>query len=1412
MPTLLRTLEKKLFRFSSTMKIRMKEQLVSIRCNQILMILIVHLLLVQVASVISLFDYIFIIRLSKMFFRRQPCSGYGFETSLQLWCSPSIPKRTQLIHKFPDHDPGDFEILGFKLFPSKYFSNRNVRNGKKSHSFYFYNPFTLANEKPAEFLKHTTVVAHIINGISLQTGLLNGNISIDNVVGELLGFGNVQLPAVINFKPDGIIESAKKMKSIRDSIDDNVVAVMTQILDWDRWSVDAGTIESTDFKKLPGVPEYFEEVKKLNAGFNFSVLATAKEESAGLKNSISTFQSRVDSNNLRKTDYAAAALDIGTLQDRFNTFVSAMKLLKEETKKLLRFNRLMGKPDAFKPLRTVTQLMDNRPKLNPIFDDSQVLKLKTSMQNALDSFKDLKTSADDTSLVTELMKSRTQLNVRKYTIGFLNGVSELKKLVDDVRDPWIGKILNLETSQLHVLSDGLQPLIDINDKLSKLDEKLKPVASNKLYESLLNYRDILKDLEGMPADSKDSIDVLEEYGGCKTYAIESVKTTYSPIQNFLTAVDKLKTKLISIIQSMDRIDVDKLSQELTEFTYKLGVSKTDGKPPADDKVPEIIAELKKTDDLQKMQKRFQDFTTMFEGFEGDKLSTEYQKNVTAGESLISETNFLDDIKKEKKVQSCLEKLSDKSTKVFTAVRTLHKMKEVDSGTVSDVESAARAVSEVSKHLTTVNSIPGDMKKNVNNLTEEIDEMPNSATHSEAIGQSVISLKYAYKMKELEMEIGQLKAVGAVVNVELQKIVDPNEKQRIENLWGNHNKDFDDLEKLMTGIKSFDQKLDVSKAGTMADYGGPLKELVTFSDVKMEFNKKAKALRALITQPNIDQKVKSDLENARETLDKLSGLDLQFSSHSAQYTSAPNGFLAVQSFLTKFLSIDRHQKIINKEEADPYVPYYVAAGMLILVIALGVIGYFYYKKRVAKKDATLTAILASIKDYEFRDKFDATVHYKYYIVSLISVFVDYRQGFGWLPLKRHRSSKIPINIASALLTNYDQRNKRIHANECEIFCGNETVTLHLTQGPLEKKMKKKKRIHHDTRGDFWELVLGDGSEYIVMLCDFDEDGKRVCGEYFKKKLNEVIVIRERFEVKTTEVTQLGKTWIRKLEIKDKRKPEQPAHIVTHYQNLTIPSNLAPTEHQEIIDIIRKVKGSTKPVVVHCSTGADRTMSFIGIYEIYSLLKSAAEEKLPTLNSLVTEAFKLRWNCFDMKFGDLMIHWMLLGAVYMLSLVGHQNGMNYSKYNYFQDYKNNILDSKYKKMKEIYKETRKMKLVERGILDNEPIERPRKWWQFWKSGMTADEFNKQMQDCEKKITKFENDEKIRREKAIEEAENAPEPEFEYIPAAPNPDAPNPDAPNPANQNAPNPDAPNPPNAPNPAPPANENAANPPAQPNQ
>ncbi|KAF1758921.1 hypothetical protein GCK72_015381 [Caenorhabditis remanei] len=1309
-----------------------------------------------------------------MFFRRQPCSGYGFETSLQLWCSPSIPKRTQLIHKFPDHDPGDFEILGFKFFPSKYFSNRNIRN---------------ANEKSAEFLKHTTVVAHIINGISLQTGLLNGNISIDNVVGELLGFGNVQLPAVINFKPDGIIESAKKMKSIRDSIDDNVMAVMTQILEWDRWIANAGTIENTDFTKLPGVSEYFKEVKSLNAGFNFSFISEAKKGSVGVSAMLNAIKGNVEDSSLTESDYFLVIGNIKSLRIRFNTSVAAMKLLKAESEKLIKLKWVIGKENPFKPLRTVTQLMDNRPKLNPIFDSSHVLKLKTSMQNALASVKDMKTSADDTSLVTELMKSRTQLKVRKYTIGFPNGVSELKKLVDDVRDPWIGKILNLETSQLHVLSDGLQPLIDINDKLSKLDEKLKPVASNKLYESLLNFRDILKDLEGMPADSKDSIDVLEKYDSCKTAAIESVKTTYSPIQNFLTAVDKLKTKLMSIIQSMDRIDVDKLSQELTEFTYKLGVSKSDGKPPADDKVPEIIAELKKTDDLQKMQKRFQDFTTMFEGFEGDKLSTEYQMNVTAGESLISEINFLDDIRKEREVQKCLKKLSDKSTKVFTAVRTLHKMKEVDSGTVSDVESAAKAVSEVSKHLTTVNSIPGDMKKNVNNLTEEINEMPNSATHSEAIGQSVMSLKYAYRMKELEAEIGQLKAVGAVVDVELQKIVDSDEKQRIEKLWGNHKKDIDDLEKLLAGIKSFDQKLDVSKAGTMADYGAPLKELVTFSDIKMEFNEKSKALRALITQPNIDQKVKSDLEKAQETLDKLSGLDLQFSSHSAQYTSAPNGFLAVQDFLTKFLSIDRHQKIINKEEADPYVPYYVAAGMLLLVIALAVIGYFYYKKRVAKKDAGLTAILAWIKDYEFRDKFDATVHYKYYIISLISVFVNYRQGFGWLSLKRHRSSKMPINIDSALQTKYDLREKKIHANACEILCGDEKVILYLTQGPLEKTKKKKKLIHHDTRADFWELVLGEGSEYIVMLCDFEEDGKRVCGEYFKKKLNEVIVIGKRFEVKTTEVKQSGKTWIRKLEITDKRKPEQAAHKVTHYQNLTIPSNLAPTEHQEMIDIIRIVKES----------------------------KSAAEEKLPTLNSLVTEAFKLRWNCFDMKYGDLMIHWMLLGAVYMLSL----------------DYKNDILDSKYNKMKKIYMETRKMKLVERGILDNEPIERPRKWWQFWKSGMTADEFNKQMQDCEKKIVDFENDEKIRREKAIEEAENAPEPEFEYIPAPPNPanqNAPNPDAPNPANQNAPNPDAPNPAppanqnapnpdapnpanqNAPNPAPPANENAANPPAQPNQ
>ncbi|EFP12859.1 hypothetical protein CRE_03536 [Caenorhabditis remanei] len=495
MPTLLRTFEKKVFRFSSTMKIRMKEQLVSIRCNQMLMILIVHLLLVQVASGFPI---------GNSDSSNQDVHGSG---------SRRLQSREMRSSSEYDHDPGDFEILGFKFFPSKYFSNRNVRNGKKPHSSYFHNPFTLANEKTAEFVKHTTVVAHIINGISLQTGLLNGNISIDNVVGDLLGFGNVELPAVINFKPDGIIESAKKMKSIRDSIDVNVMAVMTQILDWDRWTVDAGTIETTDFTKLPGVPEYFEEVKNLNANFNVTFLKKVVDSSSGMSNAFTTIVSSVKKTTLDTNDIDETKTAIGSLKNRFITFIKSLKLLNNQVESFKKVQTLTKTSDAFKPLRTVTQLMDNRPKLNPIFDSSQVLKLKTSMQNALDSFKDLKTSADDTSLVTELMKSRTQLNVKKYTIGFPNGVSELKKLVDDVRDPWIGKILNLETSQLHVLSDGLQPLIDINDKLSKLDEKLKPVASNKLYESLLNFRDILKDLEGMPADSINSIDVLNKYGG-----------------------------------------------------------------------------------------------------------------------------------------------------------------------------------------------------------------------------------------------------------------------------------------------------------------------------------------------------------------------------------------------------------------------------------------------------------------------------------------------------------------------------------------------------------------------------------------------------------------------------------------------------------------------------------------------------------------------------------------------------------------------------------------------------------------------------------------------------------------------------------------------------------------------------------
>ncbi|GMT16666.1 hypothetical protein PFISCL1PPCAC_7963, partial [Pristionchus fissidentatus] len=166
---------------------------------------------------------------------------------------------------------------------------------------------------------------------------------------------------------------------------------------------------------------------------------------------------------------------------------------------------------------------------------------------------------------------------------------------------------------------------------------------------------------------------------------------------------------------------------------------------------------------------------------------------------------------------------------------------------------------------------------------------------------------------------------------------------------------------------------------------------------------------------------------------------------------------------------------------------------------------------------------------------------------------------------------------------------IHGN----FCGTPKNPKRFicTQGPLPT-----------TIVDFWSMVYQEGSEFIVMLCNFTEMGKVKCGQYFpaceKETLvagNAVITCDSVARQKWPGQITIRRFTLDRIDVRQKR-------TITHLHWESWPDRGVPPIDFTIQKLLQMVCRSSKPVVVHCSAGIGRTGTTVAIQIVTELMDS------------------------------------------------------------------------------------------------------------------------------------------------------------------------------------------------------------------
>uniref|UniRef100_A0A915CES1 Protein-tyrosine phosphatase n=1 Tax=Parascaris univalens TaxID=6257 RepID=A0A915CES1_PARUN len=152
----------------------------------------------------------------------------------------------------------------------------------------------------------------------------------------------------------------------------------------------------------------------------------------------------------------------------------------------------------------------------------------------------------------------------------------------------------------------------------------------------------------------------------------------------------------------------------------------------------------------------------------------------------------------------------------------------------------------------------------------------------------------------------------------------------------------------------------------------------------------------------------------------------------------------------------------------------------------------------------------------------------------------------------------------------------------------------TQGPMPKSVD-----------DFWHMVVQEDSDSIVMVTNTIEKGFSKCEQYWPNDQGQSVSFGG-VEITNTLVRALApdETGVRVcvLIIKWKDGGKERSREIRHYQWIDWPDRGVPPCRLTAMVLLSCIRGTKKPIVVHCSAGIGRTGAIVAIEYVLERLQT------------------------------------------------------------------------------------------------------------------------------------------------------------------------------------------------------------------
>lgn len=677
-------------------------------------------------------------------------------------------------------------------------------------------------------------VARIITGVSVQIGLSDGSIPVDQLIEELLNLGSIRLASLEKFNKKSADQFLEKLRNAKKNLKKDTVSTEEAFITLNNVR-ESWRINSKELKKLPKDLKDLDVVKQWNI---------SKFKEFEIDNTVNSLNGIIEK---EQVDYKALVASLRVLNDAI-----------EKSPKGSSFE------SAHTSIRSISPLIEFAEAMK-LLDSSPFSFLKSfdvekkNFATNLRELKDLLSGfTPSLGIMKAILDAKFSKPRRNYTSGFVNGVDDLEQIIADVQNDNILQ-LKLQFSLL----DSLSPLRELAEPILEYQKKMSPVLTIDHHKTVRKIAKLKSEFDTSSMDISLVSAVADNFSKCSALTVyQAITTKVSEIgksaELLIRKVDSLK-----VVSNVFNKNVRKKFEELSEKT----------------KVEDIKSILNLFEKVKVHLKDLQGVIDWKTNVETMKTNEVYITKFHTDQYI---KGYIDHLNCILNSVASVEKAAQ-SSQLMANVRILNK----DNVFSKSFEEISSALAASANSIKPIKEIGEKIEKDETNDVIELMKLDGVKNYTKSIGDVAMILT------TVKAALNKTDLFESFVKTgkEVQNLVESSKDKEFiiaaQKYWSDFETVSSQISKFLTETKEWKSRIRIPEdLNNMTSLGFRISKLNETHDVNLQTEARLIAIEKIATFSN-DINLLSALDDFRKDLGRLSKFELSFSNYKSSLNSMPN---------------------------------------------------------------------------------------------------------------------------------------------------------------------------------------------------------------------------------------------------------------------------------------------------------------------------------------------------------------------------------------------------------------------------------------------------------------------------------------------------------------------------------------------